>query len=83
MTLEGIGAGGGGYGAQGAGNKELFYRYALAVNGTVTVDEERVLGGQVQHSHGRGQGHGDDEHGFCVNGLHGRGDGWHGGHVGL
>jgi hypothetical protein len=86
MTLSGIRAGGG-YGAQGAGDTELFYRHALAVNGTVTVDDERVLGDAVQHSHGHGNGHGpghgDDGRGFCLTGLHGRGGKWHGKHVGL
>ena len=84
MTLSGI-RGGGGYGAQSAGNRELFYRHALAVNGTVTVDEQRVLGGNVQHAHGygHGRGYGDDGHGFCLSGLHGRGGKWHGGRVGL
>jgi len=84
MTLSGIRAGHG-YGAQGGGDTELFYRHALAVNGTVTVDDERVLGDSVQHSHGHGHGngHGDNGRGFCLNGLHGRGGKWHGSHIGL
>jgi len=82
MTLSGI-RGGRGYEGQGAGDTELFYRHALAVNGTVTVDEERVLGDNVQHAHGYGHGHGDNGHGFCLNGLHGRGGKWNGRHVGL
>lgn len=82
MTLSGI-RGGYGYGAQGSGNTELFYRHALAVNGTVTLEEERVLGGTVQHAHGHGHGYGDDQHGFCLNSLHGRGGTWQGKHVGL
>ena len=82
MNLAGV-RGGRGYEGQGAGDTELFYRHALAVNGTVTVDEERVLGGTVQHAHGHGHGYGDDGHGFCLNSLHGRGSKWHGGHIGL
>jgi hypothetical protein len=82
MTLTGIRANGG-YGAQGAGDTELFYRHALAVNGTVTVDEEKVLGNTVQHAHGHGHGYGDNGRGFCLNGLHGRGGKWHGSHIGL
>ena len=82
MTLLGI-RGGGGYGAQGTADTELFYRHALAVNGTVTVDEERVLGDTMQRAHGHGHGYGDDGHGFCLNGLHGRGGRWQGKHVGL
>jgi hypothetical protein len=82
--LSGIQAGGG-YGGQGGGDTELFYRHALAVNGTVTVDEERVLGGTVQpaHRHGYGNGFGDDGRGFCLTSLHGRGGKWQGRHVGL
>lgn len=82
MTLSGIG-GGRGYEAKDAGNRELFYRRAVAVNGTVTVDEERVLGDTKQQAQAHGKGHGDDGHGFCLNGLHGRGGKWRGGHVGL
>lgn len=82
MTLLGI-RGGGGYGAQGTGDTELFYRHALAVNGTVIVDEERVLGDTMQHVQGHGHGYGDDGHGFCLNSLHGRGGRWQGKHVGL
>jgi hypothetical protein len=82
MTLSGIGAGGG-YGAQVGGDTELFYRHALAVNGTVTVDDERVLGDNVRHAHGHGHGYGDDGRGFCVKGLPGRGGKWQGRHIGL
>jgi hypothetical protein len=84
MTLSGIRAGGG-YGAQGGGDTELFYRYALAVNGTVTVDDERVLGDTVQpaHRHGYGHGYGDDGRGFCLTSLHGRGGKRQGKHFGL
>lgn len=81
MTLSGVSADE----ARGAGgnNRELFYRHAVAVNGTVTADEERVLGDTKQQAHGHGNGHGDDGHGFCLNGLHGRGGNWRGGRVGL
>ncbi|GAB7321979.1 hypothetical protein MBLNU13_g03040t1 [Cladosporium sp. NU13] len=82
MTLSGI-RDDRGYEAQGAGETELFYRHALAVNGTVPIDEERVLGGTMQHAHGNGHGYGDDQRGFCLNSLHGRGGKRHGGHVGL
>jgi hypothetical protein len=83
MTLSGIRAGRGYEAADyasSAGNQELFYRHALAVNGSVAVDEERLLGETVQHAHGFGDGHGhaNDGHGFCVKGLHGRGGHWHG-----
>ena len=82
LTLAGIG-GGDGYSPQGASKTELFYRHALAVNGTVTVDTKRVLGGTMKYANGHGHGYGDDGHGFCLNGLHGRGGKWNGRHVGL
>jgi hypothetical protein len=80
MTLSGLRAGRGYEGqdySKSAGDRELFYRHALAVNGSVTVDEERLLGETVQHAHGRGSGHGSDGHGFCITEVQGRGGNWH------
>lgn len=59
------------------GQKELFHRRALAVNGTIVNDEETITGKAMQH--GYVHGHGDDGKGFCIKSLPGHGGGgWHG-----
>ena len=52
---------------------ELFERQAMAVNGSVTEDNEVLVGDTVPHDHGSPGG----QHGYVFNGLPGRGSHWH------
>lgn len=56
---------------------ELYHRHALAVNGTVIDDEERLMGEEVRHGPGHRSEQGDDGDDFCIANLQGRGGGWH------
>jgi len=76
MTLSGIRVGHA-YDAQDPAEQELFHRHALAVNGTVTVDEERLMGDTTRYAHGHVHGNGDDGHGFCIADVLGRGGNRH------
>lgn len=58
-----------------SGRRELFHRYVQAVNGSVTQDDETLLGESIGHTHGRSAG----GQGFSLSGVPGRGARWHGG----